>query len=338
MLEDVVTISDKTPGKMEKIRCSDIRESKTALRGIDRKSATYKELVASVQEHGVIECITVRSCKDENNVPYFGLINGLQRLTASRDCGLEYIDAKVISATDYEVLEKQIILNVQRVETKGSEYSKALSRLILMNPVLTQSELARKIGKSPAFITDRLSLLDLTDGIAKLVDDGQIVLANAFALAKLPPIEQEAFKERAMTQTTQEFAPQAVARAKQIADDLRKGKAPTPATFKPEAHLRKAEEVKKEYEKAVAMHTILSKENASSAEDGWKAAIKWAVNMDTISLEVSKAKYDARKSEEEAKKKQRAAERAAQAPQKALTAAVESTFGVKGLGLVEANA
>lgn len=318
-------ITDNVPSTMKRINLSSIRENKTALRGCDRNQVDYKELLESVKKHGVLESITVRECKDpETNTMYYGLINGLQRFTAAKDAGLTEIDAKVIVATDFEVLQKQIILNVQRIVTKPAEYSQALSRMLVMNPAMTIHELASIVGKSVNWLYDRLSLLDLKENIAKLVDENKISLPNAYALAKLPAEEQDAFVDRAINQTVQEFVPQTTARIKEINDAKRKGKTPGPAVFTPAPHQRKLEELKAEYERPSIGATIIKTKGITDPVAAFQEGINWACCMDDASIAQAKAKDEARKKEAADAKARRDEERAANNK----TAGVNKVFGV----------
>jgi len=300
------------PSTLRNVRLLDIRESKTALRKCERDTPEYKELLESVKANGVLQTITVRECVDpETQQKYYGLIDGLQRFTAAKDAGLDSLDCKVITADDFCVLKTQLILNVQRIETKPAEYSRQLSRMLNMQPMMTLQELADMIGKSHTFIYERLSLLKLDNKISPLVDAGKINLPNAYALAKLPTEEQAAFVDRAMTQTPQEFIPQTAARNKELRDAARKGQDAAPAVFTPTARQRKLSELKDEFQNPTVASVLVSKTGVKTAEEGFMLGVKWALHMDPISMEQSIAKEESRKKDAEDAKARRAAEREA---------------------------
>ncbi len=300
----------ESPTELRKIRLLDIRENKTALRPCDRETEQYKELLESVKKNGVLQTITVRECEDESTKQkYYGLVDGLQRFTAAKDAGMDTLDAKVITANDFEVLKTQIILNIQRIETKPAEYSKQLARMMAMNPALTLTELASMIGKSSQFIYERLSLLKLDNKIAKLVDESKINLANAYALSKLPPEEQGAFVDRAIQLTPQEFIPTASARVAEINEAKRKGREVAPAIFQAVPHQRKLSEVKAEFEKPSIGKELCHKVGVKTAIEGFELGVKWALHMDPISIDQAKAKDEARKKDAEEAKARRAEER-----------------------------
>jgi ParB/RepB/Spo0J family partition protein len=305
------------PSSMRTVLVVDIRENKTALREVDRKSEEYQQLLASVKKEGVIQSITVRECIDpENQQKYYGLVDGLHRLTAARDAGITSLDCKVIQANDFDVLRKQIILNIQRVETKPAEYSQQLARMLNANPALTMNELAEMIHKSPAFIYERLSLLKLNEKIAKLVDGGEIPLANAYSLAKLPAEEQGNFVDRAITMQPPEFIPLVSTRVKEIREAKRKGQDVAPAGFVPVARLRKLADIKDEFAKKQVGATLV--QSCATKEDAFAMGVAWCLHMDPVSQEQDKAKEEARKVEAEAAKKRRAAEKEKEKQAKAL--------------------
>lgn len=315
----------ETPTTLRRVRLLDIRENKTALRECNRETPEYKELLSSVKKVGVIQTITVRECVDsQTQAKYYGLVDGLQRFTAAKDAGLDSLDVKVITADDLEVLTTQLVLNIQRIETKPAEYSKQLSRMLVMNPTLTMTELSDMIGKSATFIYERLSLLKLDNKIAKLVDEGKINLPNAYALAKLPPEEQGAFTDRALTQTPQEFIPQTSARLKEIRDANRKGQDAAPAVFTPQPHQRKLTELKEEFTNPKVGSALVAAAGITDAAGGFALGVKWALHMDQDSIAQAKAKDEARKKDAEEAKARRADER----EQKAKAAVVSDAMGV----------
>lgn len=316
----------EAPASLRRVRLLDIRENKTALRECNRDTVEYKELLESVKMHGVFQTITVRECVDEQTQQtYYGLVDGLQRYTAAKDAGLDELDVKVIKADDFEVLKTQLILNVQRIETTPAAYSKQLSRMLNMNPTLTMQELASMIGKSSTFLYERLSLLKLDNKIAKLVDEGQINLPNAYAIAKLPTEEQAAFVDRAITQQPQEFIPQTIARVKELKEAARKGQQAGPAEFVPTPRQRKLSELKEEFNNPTVVNDLVHKAGAKTAHDGFILGVKWALHMDPISMQQDKAKDEARKKDAEEAKARRKKEQ----EEKQKANVVANALGVK---------
>lgn len=298
-------------GTLQQINLSEIRESPVALRKVDRTSEEYLGLVDSIREKGVLNAILAREFKDEESgETVYMLVDGLHRYSAAQDAGLETIPAQVLSLNEAEALEAQIMTNVHKIETRPVEYSRQIMRVLSGNPLLTVTELAKSLAKSPSWISSRLGLLKLTDDIGKLVDENKINLSNAYALAKLDKAEQVDWIDRAMTENPSTFMPAVNTRRKELRDAARKGKDAAPAEFQPVAHLQKLKDIKDERESPQVRATVLKDMSAKTAADGWDAAVAWILHLDPKSIEAQKVKQDQRDKEREEAKQRRTAERA----------------------------
>jgi ParB/RepB/Spo0J family partition protein len=283
---------------LKTIPLKDIRENPVALRSVNRQSEEYLGLVDSIRRNGILNPILVREIRDpETGSLVYGLIDGLHRYSGAQDAGLTEVPAQVRSMEDGEVLEAQILANIHKVETRPVEYAKQLTRILAQNPTMTASELASRLSKSPAWLSDRLGLTKLDEAIAKEVDDGKINLSNAYALAKLPKEEQANFFDRAMTMTPQEFVPTVTARVKELRDLKRQGKDTTPAGFVPVPHVRKIAELKDELEKPTVGPVLVSELGVKNPSDAFALGVKWALHMDPASIEAARQKDEARKKE-----------------------------------------
>jgi hypothetical protein len=169
--------------------------------------------------------------------------------------------------------------------------------------------LANRLAKTPAWISERLGLLKLTDEVGKLVDEDKIGLSNAYALAKLPPEEQSDFVDRAMTMPPQQFGPTVNARVKEIRDAKRKGRDAGPAEFQPVPLIRSRAELVSELEKPIAGPGLCKDNKLSTAVDGFSMGVKWALQLDPVSAEIQKAKDEERKAERKRAKEKASVER-----------------------------
>jgi ParB/RepB/Spo0J family partition protein len=98
----MATAEPKT--RLKEIKLTDIHENPVALRSVNRQLESFQGLVDSIREKGVLNAILVRELKnEETGETYYGLIDGLQRFSASQDAGRETIPAKVVSMSDAEV-------------------------------------------------------------------------------------------------------------------------------------------------------------------------------------------------------------------------------------------
>lgn len=149
-----------------------------------------EELTASILEHGLIQPCIVSHVDGER----YRIIAGERRYTAAKAAGLTAIPAIVRSIEEHRKLEVQLIENIHRKELNPVEEAGAFQRLIT-DYNLSQRELARRIGKSPAAINETLRILTLPEEILTSVRTSEQVSRSALLeVAKLPsPEEQVAF-------------------------------------------------------------------------------------------------------------------------------------------------
>lgn len=311
------TVEAPTKGKLKHIPLDLIREHHEMLRKVDKKSEKYHAMVNSVKNDGVINPIAVRELRDpENGQTYYGIIEGLHRVNASRDAGLTEIPAHIKSMSEGKVLETQIIGNIHRIETKPGEYSKQLLLILSQNPTMTVADMANRLSKSEAWVRQRLALTNLPDHVLKLLDDGKIVLSNAKTLADLhkhAPNEVNEFLDRAQTLPTSEFTTAVTHRIKAIRDAKRTGDSPKRQNeFVAVPFLQKQAAIKDEFANPKVRDRVLQAMNATTPETAWAAAIAWVVNMDPLSQQVGKERFEAEKKANEEAKEKRKKEREAQ--------------------------
>lgn len=295
---------------LRNISMSDIRENPVALRGVDKDNDKYKSVRDSIAVHGVLQPINVREKTDPEGKPYFEVVDGLQRYSCSKDLGLTTIGVSVISQTDAEVLETQIITNLCRVDTKPVEFTKQLQRMMVMNPTMTLTEVGERVCQSPAWVSGRLGLLKLDAKIQEAVDSNDINVSNAQALSKLPKDEQFNFLQQAMELQPGEFVPIVQNRVKELKDAARAGQAPGEAQFVPVSHLMGKKDLEAELASPSFGPALCASLGLTTATQGFAAAIRKVLSLDMDSVAVQKAKYDARKAERDAAKQAREVERA----------------------------
>jgi len=297
---------------IKEVKVAQIRGNTAALRGVDKESESYKGIVDSIKAKGFIGVISAREKTDpDTNEVYYELADGLHRFTAACEAGVESLSVDVVDWTDEQMLEVQIMMNTHKVETKPVEYTKGLIRLLNANPMLTEAELAKRLGKSGAWLRERLNLKKIeNEHISNLIDDGKICLTNAFMLAKLPVDEQLDFLDRAMTMDATEFAPSVTARIKELKDAKMKGKDAEPAEFVPVAHLQKLAVIKDEMDVPNTLVALAAQENVSDVTGTIKLVLSWILNLDPVSVAAQKAKDAERKAVAAAAKDKRAKERA----------------------------
>ena len=136
------------------------------------------ELVQSVEEHGIIQPITVRRAADNS----YQLISGERRMKAAVKAGLKRIPAFIREAGDENMLELALVENIQREDLDAIEVAISYARLI-EEFALTQEELGDRVGKKRATIANYLRLLNLPVEIQTGIREKKISMGHAKALA-----------------------------------------------------------------------------------------------------------------------------------------------------------
>lgn len=141
-----------------------------------------EELAASIQQHGVIQPLTVRKLASG----YYQLIAGERRWRAARLAGLEEVPAVIIEADDQKAMELAMIENLQREDLNPIEEAQGFQALTETYG-MTQAQAAERVGKSRSAVTNALRLLELDSSILHLVETNQISAGHARALLALHP-------------------------------------------------------------------------------------------------------------------------------------------------------
>lgn len=144
-----------------------------------------QELVESIREKGVVQPVIVRPVGGE-----FELIAGERRLRAARVLGMDMVPAIVKNVGDEQALELAIVENVQRENLNPIEEARAY-RTLNEKFGLTQEEIAKKVGKSRAAVTNAVRLLKLPEDIQNDITAGRITAGHAKVLLALEEERQQ---------------------------------------------------------------------------------------------------------------------------------------------------
>ncbi len=146
-----------------------------------------QELSESIQQHGLIQPITVRYVGEKR----YELISGERRLRAARMAGFHDLPAYVREIDDEQSLAFALVENVQREELNPIEIAMGYRRLI-DECDYTQDEVSKKVGKSRSAVTNFLRLLNLPPLIQRALRDGKISTGHARALITIedPELQQ----------------------------------------------------------------------------------------------------------------------------------------------------
>jgi ParB family chromosome partitioning protein len=163
--------------------------------------AKLLELAASLKTQGLIQPIVARP-----NADGFEIVAGARRYRAAQLAELSEIPTRVVSLTDEQALEWQLIENSQRVDVHPYEEAQGFQRLLDL-PGYDVAALAEKTGKSESLVYARLALLQLIPEVAEAFQQERITASHATLIARLPRDRQKDAFERCWRKDWQENEP-----------------------------------------------------------------------------------------------------------------------------------
>ena len=144
-----------------------------------------EELADSIRQYGLIQPIMV-----QKRDGYYEIIAGERRWRACMKAGLKEVPVIIREYDDQKIMELSLIENLQREDLNPMEEARAYKRL-MEEFGLTQEEIAGRVSKSRPVIANALRLLKLDERVQAMVEQGEISMGHARALASvLIPEEQ----------------------------------------------------------------------------------------------------------------------------------------------------
>lgn len=187
---------------------------------VDFKQKEIEELAESIDQQGLVQPIIVRPIGDGPEDIEYELVAGERRLRAVRDVlGKTRIRAIVREQSDNESMESALIENIQREQLNAMEESEAIHAM-MEKLDLTQQQVAKRLGKSRAYISNIVRLRKLPDDIKTLVKSKMLDAWGAMHLITLDEKHQLELADKAAKQGwTQERIKQEVAKVTEKGDN-----------------------------------------------------------------------------------------------------------------------
>lgn len=157
---------------------------------------SLQELADSIKQFGLLQPILVQDKGD-----HYEIIAGERRWRAAKLAGLKEVPVIIKKYTEQEIVEISLIENIQRQDLNPIEEAQAYKRL-LTEFHLKQDELAERVSKSRAAVTNSIRLLKLSDEVQQMVIDDMISTGHARALLAIEDqnmqytIAQKIFNEK----------------------------------------------------------------------------------------------------------------------------------------------
>lgn len=143
------------------------------------------ELADSVREYGVLQPLLVQK-KGE----YYEIIAGERRWRAAKLAGLKEVPVVVREYSKQRTMEIALIENVQRADLNPIEEAKAY-QILVQEFGLKQEEVATRVSKNRATITNSMRLLKLDERIQNMLIQNKISGGHARSLLALEDKEQQ---------------------------------------------------------------------------------------------------------------------------------------------------
>ncbi|MDD3173055.1 MAG: ParB/RepB/Spo0J family partition protein [Herbinix sp.] len=160
------------------VHISDIEPNKSQPRKhFDEDS--LQELADSIKQYGIIQPLIL-----QKREKYYEIIAGERRWRASRMAGLKEVPAIIKDYSPQEMVEIALIENIQREDLNPIEEAQTYQRLI-QEFQLKQDEVAERVSKSRAAVTNSMRLLKLDERVQQMLIDEMISSGHARALLSI---------------------------------------------------------------------------------------------------------------------------------------------------------
>jgi ParB family chromosome partitioning protein len=137
-------------------------------------------LAGSIATAGLLQPLIVRPVPGGR----YELIAGERRWRAAQQAGLDRVPAVIRSSPEDERLQQALIENMVREDLNPVEEARACAALV-DDLGISKEELARRVGRSRASISNLIRLLDLPDDVQNLLAQGELSEGHGRALLQL---------------------------------------------------------------------------------------------------------------------------------------------------------
>ena len=146
---------------------------------------SLQELADSIKQYGILQPLIVQ--KKGN---HYEIIAGERRWRAAKLAGITDVPVLIREYDKQQTMEIALIENVQRADLNPIEEAQAFQQLI-QEFHLTQEEIANRVSKNRATITNSMRLLKLDVRVQDMLADGKISSGHARALLGLEECERQ---------------------------------------------------------------------------------------------------------------------------------------------------
>jgi ParB family transcriptional regulator, chromosome partitioning protein len=143
-------------------------------------AAALDALAGSIGSVGLLQPLIVRPLDDGR----YELVAGERRWRAARKAGIDRVPAVVRTSPEDERLQAALIENMVREDLNPVEEARACAALV-DDLGISKEELARRVGRSRAAISNLIRLLDLPDQVLTLLEQSQLSEGHGRAILQV---------------------------------------------------------------------------------------------------------------------------------------------------------
>ncbi len=143
------------------------------------------ELSDSIKQFGVLQPLLV-----QQRDGFYEIIAGERRWRAAKLAGVKEVPVIIKNLTEQEIMEISLIENIQREDLNPIEEALAYKKL-LTEFKLKQDEVAERVSKSRAAVSNAMRLLKLNNEVQQMVIDEQLTTGHARALLGIEDSEKQ---------------------------------------------------------------------------------------------------------------------------------------------------
>lgn len=199
-IEEIQSVSKPTPSNTNNVQYIEISKilNNPSQPRQEFNESEILELSLSLKKLGVLQPILVRPSKKDSE--YYEIIAGERRWRAAKLAGLIEVPVIVKDLDDRETLEVAIVENVQRENLNPIEQAQAYQRLS-DEFKLSQEEIAEKVGKDRASVSNVMRLLKLPKEIIQNLKEGKLTIGHAKAILSIKdPSAQLSLSRKVVTE------------------------------------------------------------------------------------------------------------------------------------------
>ena len=228
----------KNPAITAGARLVEIEKIKSTLFERQEKG-DIEELARNIAKTGQLEPILIRELDDGS----YQVVAGHRRLEAAKMLGLKEIEAKVIKGDELTALNILLSENIFRKDFNDFEIAQILHKMIQQG--LKAVQIAQRLGKSPAWVSTKLRVLEAPKEVQEAVKAGKITAEHARQLSKL---KDEKERQKAIEKATKQRL--TVKEAKEISEKDKEREELKEQIETLRKELKQAREKLKEYDEA----------------------------------------------------------------------------------------